>query len=291
MEHMDKAKVKKEVWGGLAIFASAFCFYLCTVIVRLAQEHVSLPASYYTLSRFFLGFFVTASSLSMQRRMPVPREYRFLILRALANLVSVYCFYRAAQVTSAAEANILNMTYPLFIAVISFVFWPKDHAWPEYLLSIIAFAGIVLVVTPGDMQRSVLQAWGLCSGISGAIAVIALKKTRQRNDTETVLVFMFGLGSMIIFIFGGGNFVWPDLLGACYLGMNAFFGVAGQYLMTFGQRYVSAIEGGIISTSRILLAAMLSPLLANEPVLSLFGWLGALMILSANIYLAYRRID
>ena len=66
-------------------------------------------------------------------------------------------------------------------------------------------------------------------------------------------------------------------------------GVIGQYLITFGFLYVTAVEGSIISSSRILLAALLGPLLVADPALTVMGWCGALLIFTANVTLALRR--
>jgi hypothetical protein len=54
--------------------------------------------------------------------------------------------------------------------------------------------------------------------------------------------------------------------------------------------YVTAVEGSIISSSRILLAALLGPLLVADPALSVWGWCGALLIFTANATLALRRV-
>jgi drug/metabolite transporter (DMT)-like permease len=57
-----------------------------------------------------------------------------------------------------------------------------------------------------------------------------------------------------------------------------------------GFRYVTAVEGSIVSSTRILLAAVLGPSLAADPPLSLAGWIGAMMIFGADVLLAYRKV-
>ena len=52
---------------------------------------------------------------------------------------------------------------------------------------------------------------------------------------------------------------------------------------------MTAVEGAVISSSRILLAALLGPLLVADPPLSLAGWAGAPIIFAANVALALRR--
>ena len=51
----------------------------------------------------------------------------------------------------------------------------------------------------------------------------------------------------------------------------------------------TAVEGGIISSTRILLAALLGSFLVSEPALTVAGWLGALLIFGANVVLAARK--
>ena len=63
----------------------------------------------------------------------------------------------------------------------------------------------------------------------------------------------------------------------------------GQFLITVGFRYVTAVEGSIISSMRIFLAALLGPLVAGEAPLTETGWLGAMLLFAANAVLAMRR--
>lgn len=72
-----------------------------------------------------------------------------------------------------------------------------------------------------------------------------------------------------------------------YLIICAGFGFIGQYLLTAGFRYVTAVEGGIISSTRILFAAILGKFIVSDPFLSMSGWIGALMIFGANVFLAF----
>jgi drug/metabolite transporter (DMT)-like permease len=65
--------------------------------------------------------------------------------------------------------------------------------------------------------------------------------------------------------------------------------VLGQYLLTYGFLYVTAVEGAVISSSRILIAALLGPLLVADPPLTAAGWLGALILFAANVFLAVRK--
>ena len=276
--------------GALAVFASAFCFYMSTMVIRWSQDRVTIDPAFFVFARFLLGFCVVGAVQLSGRGRIRARNYHLLIGRALANTVAVYCFYKAVALTSVAEANILNMTYPLFIAIFSWIFL-KDQRDPVASLAVgVAFAGVWLILSPGSMGFDLYNLWGLASGMSAAAAIIYLNLGRRHHDTHTILFFMFGIGGLSVFLLFRHTFFVPSAVELAYLGACAALGIGGQYLLTVGFRYVSAVEGSVISSTRILLAAILGPVLVGDPVLGLAGWLGALLLFGANVVLAYRKV-
>jgi len=279
----------QRLGGSLAVFASAFCFYLSTVVIRWSQAEVSIDPAYFAFVRFLLGFVVVCAIMGYRRQPPKPRSYHLLIGRTLANCVAVYCFYMAVKYTSVAEANILNMTYPVFVAVISWMVLRHQRDPVALVMVGIAFTGIWLILAPGSMTYRTNSLWGLASGLSASVAIVYLNVSRRYHDVNTVLFFMFGLGAVIMFAGFHSLFFWPDQRALYYLVLCAASGIAGQFLLTLGFRYVTAVEGSIISSLRILLAALLGPVLAGDPALGTSGWLGALLLFTANAVLAWRK--
>ena len=275
--------------GGWAVFASAFCFYLSTVVIRWSQAEVSIAPSYFVFTRFLLGSLVVCSIMAYRRQLPRPRSYHLLLGRTVFNCVAVYCFYMAVKFTSVAEANILNMTYPVFVALISWALLREQRDPVAMVMVVVAFAGIWLILAPGKIDLKTANLWGLASGLSASASMTYLNVSRQVHDTNTVLFFMFGLGALLMFAVFRGDFFWPDSRELYYLGLCAAFGVAGQFLLTIGFRHVTAVDGSIISSMRILLAALLGPFVVGEPFLNATAWVGALLLFGANALLAVRR--
>ena len=274
--------------GGWAVFVSAFCFYLSTVVIRWSQAEVTIAPSYFVFARFLLGFGVVCAIMAYRRQPPRPRSYHLLVGRTVCNCVAVYCFYMAVKFTSVAEANILNMTYPVFVALIAWVML-RDQRDPVALVMVaVAFAGIWLILAPGRIDFKTANLWGLASGLSASVSMTYLNVSRQHHDTNTVLFFMFGLGTLLIYAVFHGDLFWPDLRELYYLGFCAVTGVAGQFLITLGFRHVTVVDGSIISSMRILLAALLGPFVAGEPWIAAAGWVGALLLFGANAVLAVR---
>jgi drug/metabolite transporter (DMT)-like permease len=278
-----------RVLGGWAIFFSAFCFYFSTVVIRWAQFEVTIAPAYFVFARLLLGFLIVLTAMAYRRQLPRPRNYHLLLGRTVFNCTAVFCFYQAVELTSVAEANLLNMTYPVFVALTAWVVL-RDKFDPAGLAMVVmAFAGIWLILAPGKLDFKLANLWGLASVISASLAMTYLNISRRYHDTNTVLFFMFGLGALLIFFLFHNRMFWPDFKELYYLVLCAATGVAGQYLLTTGFRYVSAVDGSIISSMRIFLAALLGPYVAGEVPLNMTGWLGALLLFAANALLAIRR--
>ncbi len=275
--------------GCLAVFASAFCFYFSTVVIRWSRDVVTIDSAYFAFFRFLLGFIVVCTIMALRRQGPVPKRYHLLVGRTLGNCIAVYCFYQAVRYTSVAEANILNMTYPIFVAILSWVLLRQQRDPVALAMVVVAVAGVWLILRPGNMGLGLKSLWGIGSGVSAALAILYLNLSRQHHDANTVLFYMFGLGSVLMFLFFRQHFFWPDGRELYYLALCGGAGIAGQFLITLGFRYVTAVEGGVISSTRILLAAMLGPWLVAEPPLGPVGWIGALLIFGANVVLTLRK--
>ena len=280
----------KAVLGCISIFGSAFFFYLATVIIKWSRiKGLLIDPAFFVFSRFLLGFLTVLILMALQKKKIVVRKKRYLIGRTLANCVAVYCFFQGVALTSVAQANILNMTYPLFITLFSWFFLKEQRDAVAVLIVLFAFAGIWLILSPGKLNFNVNSLWALASGISAAVAIMYLNLSRRVHDTQTTLFFLFGLGSLIILVLFYDRIYLPPWIEFQYLFWCSAAAILGQYLITLGFKYVTALEGGIISSTRILLAAILGPLIAMDPVLPMAGGAGACLIFGANVYLTVRK--
>ena len=288
----------KILAGCFCVFSSAFFFYLSTVAVKLAKINgLQIDAANFVFARFFLGFITVLILMAIRKKKIRIKHKGYLIGRTLGNCVAVYTFYKGVQLTSVAQANILNMTYPVFIAIFSWFFLKKQRDIVAIVIVVLAFAGVWLILNPGlssNLNSGMINfdlnsLWALVSGIAAAIAIMCLNLSRQEHDSETILFFLFGLGSLVILICFYNKMALPKIFELKYILACSFLAITGQYLLTIGFKFVTAIEGGIISSTRILLAAILGPVIAMDSALSISGWIGAFLIFTANIYLTIRK--
>jgi drug/metabolite transporter (DMT)-like permease len=276
--------------GCLAVFGSAFFFYLATVVIKwAAMAGLAIPSSMFTISRFVFGFATVLLVMAVQQKKIKVVKKTYLVGRAVGNAMAVFCFFKGVETTSVAQANILNMTYPLFIALFSWFFLRQQRDIFALGIVGVAFAGVWLILSPGDMGYTHNSLWGMASGIFAAVAIMYLNMSRRVHDTQTTLFVMFGLGGLVVFCLFFHEMRVPLPEECYYLFWCSAIAIAGQYLLTVGFKYVTAIEGGIISSTRILLAALLGPVIAMDPSLSWSGWLGAFLIFTGNVVLTLRK--
>lgn len=279
-----------RLFGWSAIFLSTFFFYFATVVIRLAEGEVEIATSYFAFFRFLLGFVVVAVIMVAQKTPPRPKNIHYLLGRTIGNTVAVYCFYQAAALGSVAEANILNMTYPIFVALSSWFIFRNQRDTRVIGYVALACCGVWLILAPeGGLVIGGANIWGLASGVMAAAAIVYLNLCRIEHDSNTILLFLFGLGSIFMFLFFHKDMFFPNGKEFYYLMLCGLPGVVGQYLLTYGFRFVTAVEGSIISSSRILIAALLGPVIIGEAMITTVGWLGALCIFIANVGLALRK--
>ena len=201
---------RQQLWGCLAIFGSAFCFYLATTTIRWSQAHTAISPAFFVIARFLLGFIVVSTSLLLRRHFVRPRKFHYLLGRTIANCLAVYCFFKAVELTSVAEANILNMTHPVFIAIFTWLFLRSQRDGFALVLVAMAMVGIWLLLKPGGIGWNPNLIWGLASGISAAFSFTYLNLARRHDASETILLVMFGLGTAIMLALFHDRLFMPD---------------------------------------------------------------------------------
>ena len=81
--------LSRQAIGWLAVFGSAFCFYLATLIIRWSEPHVQIETSFFAFARFLMGFTVVCATMLITRSPLKPRNYHYLLGRTISNTIAV----------------------------------------------------------------------------------------------------------------------------------------------------------------------------------------------------------
>jgi drug/metabolite transporter (DMT)-like permease len=176
----------------------------------------------------------------------------------------------------------LNMTYPVFIFLVAPLFKLERMHKLAFLFLIMAMTGIYLVIFPDFSDINLGDIIGLLSGIFAAFAIITLSVAREYDSTVLIVFYLMAIGTVCNTFMMAPFYVAPRLHDLPLLLGSGIMGVAGQVLLTMGYKDVSAKAGSMVSSSRIVFAALMGSVFFSE-VLSWRITLGGLMIIAAII--------
>lgn len=277
--------MRERTIGVLSILASAVFFAVATVGVKYATRTGEASAVHVAMARFIIGFLMTLPLVLRRPELLRPKSVTWVSLRAIANVAAVFLFFFGIQYTSVSKANLLNMTYPVFVFVLS-PFVTRERAKPvTILLLVITMIGVWNVVRPADLSSITDFAAGdilsFGSAIVAGFAIAVLRRARATDTSTTIVFYVMVLGLLAnVGIVVGLPLPAPRfLLFAAAAGLS---GALGQVTLTIGFAHVSAQAGSLLSTSRILIAVVLGVLLFGD-VITGRTIIGAVLIVGSLI--------
>ena len=267
--------------GALLIVASDLLFATMGAAVKFAAA---------TLNNEVVVFMRNAMGLLMilpivQRHGGLPalatRVPYLNLLRAAAGVAAMYCFFYTLGHLPIANGVLLQMTAPVFIPVLVFL-WLKEPPGKLALLAApIGFFGVMLVFDPGG-AINLASLIGLLGGMLGAVAKVTVRRL-TRTEPATRIVFYFAVLSTVISALPM-PWAWqtPTQAGFSLLLLIGMAGTAGQFLLTLGYGAAPAARVGPFTYFSVVFAAAYGYLFWEDVLTQRFAG-GALLIAIAGI--------
>ncbi|MET0090514.1 MAG: DMT family transporter [Candidatus Thiodiazotropha sp.] len=276
--------------GAFFILASEFMFASMGAIVKQVTQSLPSEMAVFMRNLFALALLmplVWSSGVTSLRT----RVFHLHMLRSVAGVSAMYCFFYALANLRLADGMLLKMTSPLFMPLIAW-YWLREPLHRMILLAIvIGFVGAILVLNPeGEFNRVALV--GLFGGVLASLAKVSLRRL-GRSEPSVRVVFYFALLSSLISVipmFWSWQQPTPEQWGL--LAALGLVGTLGQLMLTRGYAIAAAARISPFTYASVLFGAAYGYLFWGE-LLSLQFVFGALLIGVAGV-LALRsgeRID
>lgn len=275
----------KTGYGAFFIFLSAVLFSVNILLVKIIRSGTAIPVVEITFARFFLGLIIVAAWIGLCKIEFRPVNKKVLYLRGFLNAVAVLILFYAVEYTTITNANVLNMTYPIFIALFAHTLIGERFHPMVFIPLLMTAVGVYMVIQPDFSHINGGDVIGLISGVVSALAIIYLRVLRKTDETPVILFYLFAVGSVILLVPTVPLFVMPDLWELFLLILCSLTGVAAQYFLTHGFRFISAVGGSIVSASRVFIASLLGIAFFNDPV-NMILFIGTLLIVGSNVLTA-----
>ena len=276
-------------WGSMGIFVRRLGTYGFSSI-QIVSIRVTLAALMFALVLFIKdrsGFKISLRDIPL-----------FLGLGFGSILFFTVCYFKAITMMSLSTAAILLYTSPVWIMIMSVLFFHEKLSRNKLIALALAFAGCVLVSgISGDGMTITGLLVGLGSGIGyglySILGTIALRKYSPYTVTTYTFIFA-AAGSWVICCpkdmfskFSASADLGFLILFCC---LTALITAVIPFLAyTLGLRSVEASKAGIIATIEPMVATVIGIIVFSEPLTVMSG-LGILLILSAVVILNLKNM-
>ncbi len=269
--------------GILFLLIAELFFALGTVIVKIITADTNITGVELAFLRFLTGFIITAVWILLSRKPIKPVKPQYVYMRGVFNTLSVILFFLGVQYSNVSKANLLNMTYPVFVMILAPLINREKNKNSFILYLTIIMAGIYLVVIPensasGFSNINKGDIFALLSGITAGFGISSLREARKSNSIHVILLYMFGIGTLIAGVLSLNNFRIPAGIYLLYTVIMTVTSYLGQLLLTVGYKYIDAAPGSMVSSSRIVFAIILGVTIFADPI-TLRILIGSLMII------------
>lgn len=279
-------------WSGR--YQGVLCMILASLLFAVSGSLVKfltlrLPAMEVVFFRFVVGVIVLAPWM-IHQRIPFGGQNRpVLFFRSLCGFVAGgLSFYVTSKITL-ADAYLLTHSSPVFVALLSAVFF-REYVPPRlYGLILLATLGCTFILRPRFDVVNMPGLLGLLAAVFAALAYLGIKKL-HKTDSSATIVFHYSLFSTVTaLLLFGRSFFSPTLKESLALLGCGLCATLAQMLMTRAYKFQDASEVSPYSYVTVLFSALCGILFWNE----MPGWGtmigGTLLIISGVGILKMRK--
>ncbi|MFD0738599.1 DMT family transporter [Lysobacter koreensis] len=273
--------------AALLMLGSTVLFGLMAVVIKLAAETL------HTFEiAFFRNFFGVIAALpllfkhgpGLLKTTQLPRY----VIRCLIGVVSMFCGFWAIGHLPLAQAVSLSYSTPLFVTIAAVWFLHEHVRARRWAAVVLGFIGVMIIVRPGTEGFSAGTLVALSAAVLSGIVSIQIKQLSATEPADRIVLWTTLLWVPMSLVPALFVWEWPQGITWLWVASAGLLGTGGHMLWTRALKLgdVSALTP--ISFMQLPLVAVLGYLLFDE---NLDRWtvLGAVVIFSANAYIAHRE--
>ncbi|OGT45876.1 MAG: hypothetical protein A3E83_00675 [Gammaproteobacteria bacterium RIFCSPHIGHO2_12_FULL_41_20] len=215
-------------------------------------------------------------------------------LGAISYAGSSEFYFIASQYTGTGLAMVIFFSYPVIIALVSWIIHRKHLSIGMILTLITMTIGLFLLQDTSIHQFSVVGVlFGIIAAICYAMYVIGSKRISSTAVNSNLLTMMVCFGSAFIFLvlaISSHTFVFPHAIKSWLylLALGILATALPIQLMLEGLKYISSMRASIISVLEPLVTVLVGILLLDETV-SNIQMLGACIILGSALLIQAQK--
>lgn len=217
-----------------------------------------------------------------------------LIFGAIGYSVSSGAYFLAAQYTGTGLAMVIFFSYPIAVAVSSWIMHGKGFNFVTSLTLLVMVIGLVLIQHSAAVTFSWIGiGFSVLAALGYAFYVVGSKKISSPTLDPNLLTFIVCLscaGTFLLMALYDNSFLVPQTPKSWMnlLALGIFATAIPIQLMLKGLKYISSMRASIISVIEPLMTVFVGILLLNESISQLQA-LGAVMILGGTLLVQFQK--
>lgn len=270
-----KMNLKKQHMGILLIIASAFCFSLMGLFVRLAGDLPSVEKGFFrnVVAAVFALIIIIKEKKGFAFDM---KNLPLLCFRSICGTVGIVCNFYAIDKLVLADANMLNKMSPFFTLIFSALLL-KEKLKPHQVAAVTAaFIGSLFILKPSFANTAFIPALiGFTGGLGAGLAYTCVRALGIRGERSSIIIFFFSAFScaacLLLMIPVYEPIALKQLAMLILAGLSA---AGGQFAITSAYFYAPAREISVYDYTAIIFSTIWGFAFFSQipDVLSLIGY-------------------
>lgn len=252
--------------GVFLVLLSALSFALSSYYGKIITNTTTMSGVIASFSRFLIGTIIMFIYILYKRKSFKAPDIKPVFHRALHNSLAVILMSAAVKYTTITNVNMLNMTYPVFVILVAPFFLKEPVKKSTYIYLTIIMVGSYIVANPSFTNINFGDFLAFASAVIAAFSIMYLKKAQEKNEGYLIVFYVMLIGTIINIPFGYKDLLNYDVSGTIPVLLTGLLGFLGQVFITWGYKYVDSATGALVSTSRIIMGAIIGYLFLNEPL-------------------------
>ncbi|WP_298940299.1 DMT family transporter [uncultured Psychromonas sp.] len=262
---------------------SALSFALMTASVKLVSTH-NIPVFEIVAARGLVSLIISYIDIK-RKKIPVWGNNKILLIsRGVVGTLALLCVYYAVTTLPLVEATLLQYLYPVFTAILAFLFLKERIQRSTLICILLCLLGLFAMVKPNlSVTSDVVLPWfsvfiALLGALGSATAYVIVKRLSKCEDSS-VIIFYFPLIALpLSIILLGDNFVMPDTEALILLLFVGIFTQMGQVGLTKAMQTEVAAKVSAFSYVQIVFSTILGVIIFNE-IPSFWTLIGGMLII------------
>lgn len=254
----------KHSMGIFLITSASLFFSLGGYFGKVVVNTTEMNALITSFSRYALGAIVMFIYMLITKKSFIPNKIVPITKRAIFNSASVILATVALNYTTLTNANVLHLTYPVFVVILAPFVTRESSTKSAYLYLILIFIGSYIISDPDFTNVNLGDFAAFSSAIFAALGFLYLTESRKTECGTLIVFYVMTIGTVLngLLVIRDLQLINIDSVGIVLLA--ALFGFLGQIFITQAYKYLDSAKGAMLSTSRIVFTALLGYFLLAE---------------------------